>query len=256
MPKLYYGFIFVFTLSLSLMARAEVEVVDAYQSGTVHLGKSLEQRLSQLERQLAAGQQLNLIAQVDALQEQVERLQGQVELQQHQLTLFKKQNSRVTAVAPQENVNVTPVEAEVNQISLSSQTSSIVFSEDPKADYQQIYDLLAKRDYAAARQGFVAYLSHYQESPFIVNAYYWLGELQLKQAEYQQALMSFAHVINDYPKSAKVADSLLKQGYIHYELAEWKLARLSLQQVKQNYPASVSARLAQKRLQQMNSQGL
>ncbi len=271
----------IVAIGLGSFAEADVQVVDAYQGNATTIATedmTIEQRLARIEQQLGAQQQLEVLQRVDALQQQVQELQGQVEVQQHQLDQLKQQIAQPTnyGANPATNTDVIAAPSHVvsgnaltekpaisqpqttaaNKAAVAPAQDSADFTGDPQADYQAVYSLLEQQNYAGAREGFANYLTRYPNSSYRANAYYWLGELQLKQREYPQALVSFEHVTKDYPNNSKVADALLKQGYIHHELGELREARALLQQVQQRYPESSSARLAQQRLQQMHSQGL
>ena len=231
-----------FMLGVSLLAQADVEVIDFYdqQKQVKTQPLAIEQRVATLEKQVGSAQQLEWMNRLAQLQRQFETLQGQIELQSHRLAQLQQtvQQFQQPAVAQ-----------------ASDQQASLLTGNE-KTDYQTIYQLMMTRAYEKARAGFVSFLARYPASHYGANAYYWLGELQLKSLDYEQALTSFSHVVRDHPKSLKVSDALLKQGYIYYSMGKWSESRKIFEQVSTRYPNSSGAKLALSRLKEMNSQGL
>lgn len=126
-------------------------------------------------------------------------------------------------------------------------------AEERKA-YDQALDVLKEGRYAEAATAFRDFLQKYPNSSYADNAQYWRGEVYYVTREFKSALDEFEKVVTQYPDSAKVPDAKLKMGYIRYELKEWDKARELLTQVLQGYPGTTSARLAQERLERLDSE--
>jgi tol-pal system protein YbgF len=135
----------------------------------------------------------------------------------------------------------------------SSQQASLNPAEERKA-YDSALEVLKEGRYSDAATAFRDFLSQYPNSSYADNAQYWRGEVYYVTREFESALTEFEKVASQYPDSAKVPDAKLKMGYIRYELKDWGEARKLLKDVVQQYPGSTSARLAQERLDRMNSE--
>jgi tol-pal system protein YbgF len=126
---------------------------------------------------------------------------------------------------------------------------------DEREAYQKAFDLLKEGRYAKANAALKGFLQKYPQGAYAGNAQYWLGESNYVTRQFEQAVVEFKKVLNTYPDSNKVPDAMLKLGYTHYELAQFTEARDILSQLKQRAPKSTAARLADKRLQRMKSEG-
>jgi tol-pal system protein YbgF len=125
---------------------------------------------------------------------------------------------------------------------------------EERKHYDQALEVLKQGRYAEAATAFRDFLDKYPNSSYADNAQYWRGEVFYVTRDFDSALAEFEKVVTQYPDSAKVPDAKLKMGYIRYELEDWDKARELLTQVAQGYPGTTSARLAQERLERMNSE--
>jgi tol-pal system protein YbgF len=121
--------------------------------------------------------------------------------------------------------------------------------------YKKAFNMLKDRRYEDSIGEFKAFLNQYPQSGYAGNAQYWLAEANYVSGDYNNALVEFKKVIDNYPTSPKVPDATLKLGFTHYEMAQWEQARKELLSLRQQYPNSTVARLAEKRLQRMKSEG-
>lgn len=118
-------------------------------------------------------------------------------------------------------------------------------------DYERAFNLLKEGRYDLAVAAFKTFVQIYPQGRYTDNAQYWLGEANYVQRHFKQALSEFEKVVNNFPDSPKRPDALLKMGYTYQELGDNDKARLSLNSVRMNYPDTTAARLAAKRLQEM-----
>ncbi len=118
-------------------------------------------------------------------------------------------------------------------------------------DYERAFNLLKEGRYDLAVAAFKTFVQTYPRGSYTDNAQYWLGEANYVQRNFKAALAEFAKVVNDFPDSPKRPDALLKMGYTYQELGDMDKARLSLNSVRMNYPDTTAARLASKRLQEL-----
>ncbi|HHH48408.1 MAG TPA: tol-pal system protein YbgF [Gammaproteobacteria bacterium] len=118
-------------------------------------------------------------------------------------------------------------------------------------DYERAFNLLKEGRYDLALAAFKTFVQTYPQGPYTDNAQYWLGEANYAQRNFKAALGEFAKVVDNFPDSPKRPDALLKMGYTYQELGEMDKARLALNSVRMNYPDTTAARLASKRLQEL-----
>lgn len=126
-------------------------------------------------------------------------------------------------------------------------------SQDPRAQYEEAFQLLRDGNYPRAASEFSAFLRTFPESVLASNAQYWLAECYYGQRRFQEAIDEFERVFLLYPTSTKVPASLLKIGYSHLERQDAATARSVFQQLIRTYPQSPEALKAQSRLQEANA---
>jgi len=99
-----------------------------------------------------------------------------------------------------------------------------------------------------ATQEFSDYIKFYPNTDLAGNCYYYLGELQFKQANYQQAVQSYDQVLQNFPSGNKAASAQLKKGFALLELGKQDDGVSELRHLIQRYPHSPEALQARDRL--------
>jgi tol-pal system protein YbgF len=99
-----------------------------------------------------------------------------------------------------------------------------------------------------ASQEFSDYIKFYPNTDLAGNAYFYLGELQFKQANYQQAVQSYDQVLQNFPSGNKAASAQLKKGFSLLELGKQDEGVTELRHLIQRYPHSPEALQARERL--------
>ena len=99
-----------------------------------------------------------------------------------------------------------------------------------------------------ALQEFSDYIKFYPNTDLAGNSYYYLGELQFKQANYQQAVQSYEQVLQNFPSGNKAASAQLKKGFALLELGKQDEGVSELRHLIQRYPHSPEALQARERL--------
>jgi tol-pal system protein YbgF len=122
-------------------------------------------------------------------------------------------------------------------------------------NYQAAFELLKDQQYEQAASAFKQFQSSYPDSQLADNAQYWLAESYYVTQKYDEALRHFEVVIDNFPRSRKVPDALLKMGFCNYELSRWDQARAALSRVQREFADTTAARLAEQRLNRMDSEG-
>ncbi len=234
--------------------------------------ESLESRLARVERMLESGSLADMLMQLEQLQKEVRQLRGDVEFQGYTMEELKRrlqtlekanaaQNpSPATPAAPEAAVPAEPAAPEpiIEIPPVPARQAPSGAAADPAAEqtaYQGGFNLLKEGRHTEAISAFRTFLASYPNSSYAGSAQYWLGEAYYASRNFTPAVEEFKKVIERYPGSAKDADARLKMGYAYYELGEWGQARKALSDLTKRYPNTTTARLAQNRLQRMNSEG-
>ena len=114
----------------------------------------------------------------------------------------------------------------------------------------------ALRDYNGAKndlaiQEFSDYIKFYPNTDLAGNCYFYLGEIQFRQANYQQAAQSYDQVLQNFPSGNKAASAQLKKGFALIELGKQEDGVTELRHVIQRYPRSPEALQARERLRKL-----
>ncbi|NIP16601.1 MAG: tol-pal system protein YbgF [Pseudomonadales bacterium] len=188
-----------------------------------------------------------LFYQLQILRQEVQDLRGLVEEQSYQLNRLAKDQQeqyldldrRVSALRAQAP---EPTLDETSPPSGGPVPGGVPGSE--REAYTAAFNQMKNRQFDEAVASFNALVSDYPNGQFTPNAFYWLGELHLAQAEDEMARQSFSQVINLYPDHQKVPDSLYKLGIVHHRLGDAANALQFLERVIAEYPESSAAGLA------------
>ena len=122
-----------------------------------------------------------------------------------------------------------------------------------REEYQLAFELLKDENYETARDSFIEFIRLYQDSDFVDDAKYWLGETYYPQRFFTQALKEFEEVLTKFPNSGKIPEALLKKGFCYFELGEVEKSRQLLKSVVNQYPDSSVSRLAVQKLKMIVS---
>jgi tol-pal system protein YbgF len=95
------------------------------------------------------------------------------------------------------------------------------------------------------------YIKYYPNTDLAGNCYFYLGEIQFKQANYQQAAQSYDAVLQNFPSGNKAASAQLKKGFSLVELGKQDEGVSELRRLIQRYPHSPEALQARDRLRKL-----
>jgi tol-pal system protein YbgF len=95
------------------------------------------------------------------------------------------------------------------------------------------------------------YIKYYPNTDLAGNCYFYLGEIQFKQANYQQAAQSYDAVLQNFPTGTKGPSAQLKKGFSLIELGKQDDGVAELRRVLQRYPRSPEALQARDRLRKL-----
>jgi tol-pal system protein YbgF len=112
------------------------------------------------------------------------------------------------------------------------------------------------RDYTGGKsdlalQEFSDYVKYYPNTELAGNSYFYLGEIQFKQANYQQAVQSYDQILQNFPSGNKAASAQLKKGFALLELGKQDDGVAELRHLIQRYPHAPEALQARERLHKL-----
>jgi outer membrane protein assembly factor BamD (BamD/ComL family) len=95
-----------------------------------------------------------------------------------------------------------------------------------EARYQKTRLLFLERDYENALLASYEFVRLNPGSPFVPNAYFWIGESLYSLGHLEEAERVFAKVLRDYPQSFKVEAASYRLSLIEFKKREEELLRL------------------------------
>jgi len=95
-----------------------------------------------------------------------------------------------------------------------------------EAQYQKTRLLFLERDYENALQASYEFIRSNPGSPFVPNAYFWIGESLYSLGRLEEAERVFAKVLRDYPQSYKVEAASYRLSLLEFKKREEELLRL------------------------------
>jgi|SRR3984885_10125639 len=179
----------------------------------------------------------------------VDQLSGQIQSLNDSLDELKV---RLAKVAKQlEDMQAAQQSQGAQQAQQQAQQQAMAQAPAPDVLYNN-----ALRDYnggnnALALQEFSDYIKFYPNTDLAGNAYFYLGEIQFKQANYQQAAQSYDQVLQNFPSGNKAASAQLKKGFALIELGKQDDGVSELRHLIQRYPHSPEALQARERLRKL-----
>ena len=166
------------------------------------LGGRLSDRVNQSEdllRQLT-GRIEWVNHRIDQSAKQIARMQADVDLRFKEMKALPQAAVGADATltsAPRANAGGSAITAQFN-------------NEDPKTLYNNAYSLAQLGDYAAAENGFRAFVAKYPENRLAGNAQYWLGDIAYSHKDFKRSAILFGEAYKKYPKDVKAPDMLYK----------------------------------------------
>ncbi|MGH6858932.1 MAG: tol-pal system protein YbgF [Phyllobacterium sp.] len=135
--------------------------------------------------------------------------------------------------------NDDPAQADNTTVAALPQT------DDPKALYDQAYQLFLTGDYRSAEAAFRAHVDRFPNDPADPDARYWLGESLYGQGRYNQAASVFLDNHKQFPDSKKSPENLLKLGMTLAKMKDHDVACATFASVNSRYP-NISAAIKER----------
>jgi tol-pal system protein YbgF len=225
------------------------------------LQKDLDERVSQLERQLKSGALVDLANNVEALKSDVAKIRGQIEVltyeleqsQKRQRDLYVDLDARMRKLegGPGPSTDAAPADAPAGGATAGGSTAAPVASTAAEQRaYDAALDQFKRGDFQGAITGFTAFVKTSPKSALAPSAQYWIGNAHFARKDYKAAIASQRQLLLAWPDSPKVPDALLNVASAQSELGDNAAARRTLEELIGKFPQSDAAAKAKQRLGQ------
>lgn len=206
-------------------------------------GADAQVRIQDLEGRLAA-----LAGRVELMDHTVRQLEGRVERLASDAEMRLSGGAGAPAgtaagtagtgaAAPAGGQLGTLTQRDLDQAAGRPQTAAVPPpAADPAAAYDAAFDLLKRKDYAAADRAFAGFVAAYPKHPLAGNALYWQGETYYARSDFSQAAIVFADAYRRYPDGAKAPDIVLKLGLSLAQLGKGSEACQALVGLAKRFP--------------------
>ncbi|GAC1369183.1 MAG: hypothetical protein NVS3B3_13670 [Aquirhabdus sp.] len=208
-----------------------------------------------------------LTQQVQKLQDEVRQLRGKVESHDNDIDQLQKETKNryvdfdqrlgqvqedlkksQNGTAPSTLINsVNPTNTNtVNTTTANTvnpATEPVAGDESYKLAYIAAYEAYKAGGAAQAIGPMKKFIADYPKSPFVPNAYYWLGEfnLAITPPNFAVAANNFKLVMNQYPKTAKAAAATYRVATLADVDHQQATAKSLMQSLVKNYPGTQEA---------------
>jgi len=105
-----------------------------------------------------------------------------------------------------------------------------------------------RKEFAAAREKFKAFLAVYPKGELSDNAQFWIGESFYLEKDYEKAIIAYDDVLKNFSKGDKIPSAMLKQALCWLELGDKTFARSLLMRVIREHPRTQQAKIAEEKL--------
>lgn len=199
--------------------------------------KDLQERISQIERQLG----------IDSQKSQTSGPEGSPKT--------TSANATSDTMNKSENIKGRKASTAASAIDQSDEVTEVrnmPLTPDEKA-YRAAYATFKSGALENAVSQFQDFLKKNPKSQFAPNAVYWIGEIRLEQGRFEEAVLLFDRVIKEYPGSKKELSAQLKQGQAFEKMGDNRSAKIIFQKIVKNYPHTAHGRIAAARLKALAS---
>lgn len=255
-------------LGLSLVLLSSTSVYAANDSS-----KSLESRISRMERLLDSQGLVDMLVRLETIQTELQSMRGEIEVLTHSFNNIKKRQrdlyldidrrllnlERKGKTSSTDNTTTTSVgggsalisSSTTNKTAVSTSTTPVLQSADEIKAYQQAFDLLRELRYDKSIEAFIQFIITYPKGRYAHIAQYWIGEANYAQHKYKKAIKAYRLLVTNYTRSPKIADAMLKIGYSYFELKQIDKAKSNLETLIRVFPGTTEASQAQNKLQKI-----
>ena len=180
------------------------------------------------------GQQAELQARLNELQEQIFSLQGSIE------EVRNVSGKGLAAKAGEDRLAAIEKEIQDLRTLLDSQAQL------PVSFFDTGMEKYRAGKFTDALNDFNSFLSTNPEPAPAGDAHFWIGETLFAMGKYEDAVLKYDLVVKKYEKSGKVPESLLKQGMAFHKMGDGETGDIILRQLIKEHPATEAAAKAKK----------
>jgi tol-pal system protein YbgF len=209
-----------------------------------------------------ASQLYQLTQQINKLQDEVRSLRGKVEDQDNDIDTIKKetknrytdfdqrlaqlQGGATGGAAVAAPSSTTGSSSATPATTPAPTTAAPAGDEADKTAYIAAYEAYKTGGASQAIAPMKDFIARYPQSPYVPNAYYWLGEFNLavNPPNFTAAASNFRVVYNQYPKSAKAAAATYRLATLADVDQKRSTAIELMQNIVKNYPGTQEAGFA------------
>ena len=179
----------------------------------------------------------------------IDQLSGQIQSLNDTMDELKVRLAKVTKQL--EDMQAAQQSIAANQAQQQAQQQAQAQAPPPDVLYNN-----ALRDYNGnnndlATQEFSDYVKFYPNTELAGNCYFYLGEIQFRQAKYDAAAKSYDQVLQNFPSGNKAASAQLKKGFALIESGKQDDGVTELRHLIQRYPHAPEALQARERLRKL-----
>ena len=223
-------FYFLFLSSLSLNAQTNNESLDL-----------ILEKIENLEIELA-----RLANQIDSNTFEVQKLD---ESNQARYVDLDKRIHELEAIILLSNEEV---EEETNEeLKLENPLAELIEKDGEEEEFtlwSNTLKLIDNSRYSEAAENLRFLILSYPNGAYLVDSYFWLGEIYFLQEMNEDAYETYFSLINNFPDHERVSSSLYKLGLISIKLEKNEEAIAFFERVILNYPNSGSSVLSEQEL--------
>ncbi len=226
------------------------------------LQRDLDDRVSQIERQLKSGALVDLANNVEALKSDVAKIRGQIEVltyeleqsQKRQRDLYVDLDARMRKLegAPGASADAAPADAGAARCAVQP-VAAARRCRRPQRNSARTTPRSTSSSAAiiqGAITGFTAFVKTSPKSALAPSAQYWIGNAHFARKDYRAAIASQRQLLLAWPDSPKVPDALLNVASAQSEFGDNAAARRTLEELIGKFPQSDAAAKAKQRLGQ------
>lgn len=241
--------IILILLMLSFFGCASTQETSQLRSGMSSISNEFDQYRNGMNAKLAniareteilSKQLINLSSSIDNKEDKIKTILGKLDELEHQLnTYWNETKSEIKLL---------------KKGSGKTQTTPQLAETDYEAIYKEAFDAFQKGMYEESIKKFSEFIESHGGTPFIPNAYYWIGESHMMLKNYEKGILYFQEIIDKYPKSEMAPKALLSQAEAFNSINDKKSSITILKKIIELFPKTEEATIADRKLSALGLQ--
>ena len=195
---------------------------------------------------------------IQILKNAVEENRGYLQRPRGELTAFRSDvEGRLNELEERIDTVRKEMEAKLDEVSKASRAEpkkestskeKVLSLDATEAHYKNAKGSYDRKEFAAAREKFKAFLAVYPKGELSDNAQFWIGESFYSEKNYEKAIIAYDDVLKKFSEGDKIPSALLKQALCWLELGDKTFARSLLKRVIREHPRTQQAKIAEEKL--------